>query len=96
MVGECEHERMCNVCLCNQVDDEKHFLLGCSRYARERARMFIRIKQECKIANIEYMDEEWQFHILIGVGYRDRNKEIRKIVINYIKEANKIRKQYVK
>ena len=95
-VGESEHERVCNVCLCNQVEDEKHFLLGCSGYARERARMFVRIKQECEIRNIEYMDEEWQFHTLIGVGYRDKNKEIRKIVINYIKEANKIRKQYVK
>ena len=53
-MGESEHERVCNVCLCNQVEDEKHFLLGCSGYARERARMFVRIKQECEIRNRIY------------------------------------------
>ena len=75
MVGECEHERMCNVCLCNQVEDEKHFILGCSGYARERARMFNRIKQNCKIEDIEEKDEEWKLHLLIGIGYRNKAKK---------------------
>ena len=35
-VGEREEERVCNVCLGEVVEDEKHFLLGCPMYVRER------------------------------------------------------------
>jgi len=34
-VGEREKERVCNVCLCDEVEDEKHFLLACPWYVRE-------------------------------------------------------------
>jgi hypothetical protein len=33
-------ERVCNVCLQEEVEDEKHFLLGCPMYVRERVEMF--------------------------------------------------------
>ena len=33
--SEREHERVCNVCLCDEVENEKHFLLACSMYERE-------------------------------------------------------------
>jgi len=35
-VRESEKERVCNVCLCEEVEDEKHFLLSCPMYVRER------------------------------------------------------------
>ena len=74
---EKEPERVCNVCLCEDVEDEKHFLLACPRYVRERARMFARIREECKLEYAECMDEEWQIHVLIGVGWREKGKQIR-------------------
>jgi hypothetical protein len=36
--GEKREERVCNVCLCEVVEDEKHFLLECPMYVRERER----------------------------------------------------------
>ena len=39
-VGESKEERVCNVCLCEEVEDEKHFLLGCRMYVRERVEMY--------------------------------------------------------
>ena len=41
------------------------------------------------------MDEEWQIQILIGVGWKEKAKEIRQIVVEYIKKAFQIRKQYI-
>ena len=44
-VREKEWERVCLVCLSDRVEDEKHFLLDCPRYVRERVGMFERIKE---------------------------------------------------
>jgi hypothetical protein len=93
-VGEREQERVCKVCLCEDVEDEKHFLLACPMYVRERIVMYNRIRQECQIEYIEYMNEEWQLNILIGIGWRNKEKEIREIVVEYIRKANAIRKRY--
>ena len=41
--GEKREERVCNVRLCEVVEDEKHFLLECPMYVRERDQMFVRI-----------------------------------------------------
>ena len=32
---ERESERVCKVCMCQEVEDEKHFLLACPRYVIE-------------------------------------------------------------
>jgi hypothetical protein len=93
-VGEREHERVCNVCLCEEVEDERHFLLACPMYVRERVRMFERIKSECELEYIENMDEEWQLNLLIGIGWRNKEIEISEIVVEYIRNANEIRKKY--
>ena len=95
-VGEREKERVCNVCLCEDVEDEKHFLLACPMYVRERAQMFARIREECELEYVESMDEEWQIELLIGIGWRKKGKEIREIVVDYIRKANEIRKKYGK
>ena len=73
------------MCTCSEVEDERHFLLKCPKYMKERIEMYERIK--AKIVELDYienMDEEWQLNILIGVGRRKKGKEIRSIVLNYI------------
>jgi len=94
-VGERENERVCNVCLCKDVEDEKHFLLACPMYVGERAKMFARIREECELEYVENMNEEWQINILIGIGWKEKGKEIREIVLEYMKKANEIRNRYI-
>src|SRR5262249_4921478 len=95
-VGEREEERVCKVCLSQEIEDEKHFLLGCSKYVRERVEMFERIRQECKLDVIEQVDEDSQLQILIGIGWRENQHSIRKIVLDYIKKAYEIRSRYIR
>lgn len=95
-VGESEEERVCNVCLSQEVENEIHFLLGCPMYVRERVKMFERIRRECELEHIEEMNQDWQLNILIGIGWRNKERVIRDIVIEYIREANKIRSRYIK
>ena len=90
-----ENERLCPVCLCEEIEDEKHFLLSCPMYVRERVKMFNRIRQECELEYVEEMNEEWQLNVLIGIGWRKQSKHIREIVIEYIRQAYEIRKRYV-
>jgi hypothetical protein len=47
----------------------------------------------CEI-EIERMSEESQMHVMIGAGWRTRGREIRDLVIDYIKKANEIRRRY--
>jgi len=83
------------VCLCEEVEDEKHFLLACPMYVRERVQMFAKIREECKLEYIENMDDEWQLNILIGVGWKEKGKQVREIVVDYLRKANEIRKKYI-
>src|SRR6185295_19084578 len=50
---EREEERVCRVCMGEEVEDEKHFLLRCPMYARERANMFKKIREECDLELVE-------------------------------------------
>jgi hypothetical protein len=94
---ESEHARVCNVCLCCEVEDERHFLLRCPRYVEERIKMFERIKnRDVELEYIENMDEDWQIQCLLGIGWRNNGKEIKKIVCNYIRRAHEIRNRYIK
>ena len=56
----------------------------------------IRDRVEGELEYIENMDEEWQLQFLIGVGWKNKGKEIRKIVVEYIKKAYEIRNRYIK
>jgi len=58
-------------------------------------REFARIREECELEYAESMGEEWQMHVLIGIGWRKQGTKIRKIVVEYIRKANKIRKDYI-
>ena len=54
--------------------------------------MFAKIREECKL---EYMDDERQLNILIGVGWKEKGKQVREIVVDYLRKANEIRKKYI-
>jgi hypothetical protein len=58
--------------------------------------MFRKIREEVGLEFIESMQEEWQLQVMIGVGWREGGKEIRRIVLEYIKKAYEVRKNYVK
>jgi len=93
-VREREEERVCMICGCEEVEDEKHFLLRCSRYVRERVEMFEKIKKiERSLDDIERRDEDNQLDILIGRGWKDKSQEIREIVLDYMNKADKERKR---
>jgi len=99
-VGERVEERVCNVCLCNEVEDEKHYLLKCSMYVGERTEMFEKIRQECsntEVYNIEIINEEEQLGVLIGqrVEIEKEREKIQSIVMEYMRKANNIRKKYI-
>ena len=95
--GESEEERVCNVCLCQEVENETHFILACPMYVVERANMFCRIREEIsELEYVENMEEEWQLNLLIGIGWGKKNKEIREIVLDYLKKVYEIRRRYIK
>ena len=73
-VGEREPERLCKMCLCEEV---------------ERKTLSI------SMSHIENMDDEWQLNILIGVGWKEKGKQVREIVVDYLRKANEIRKKYI-
>ena len=59
--------------------------------------MFHRIREEIsELEYVENMEEEWQLNLLIGIGWRKKNKEIREIVLDYLKKAYEIRRRYIK
>ena len=91
--GEKREERVCRVCLCEEVEDEKHFILACPMYVRERVEMFDKIRESCEV-DVEIMDQDSQIDILIGIGWRKKGKEIRQVVVDYIRKANEIRSKY--
>ena len=64
-------------------------------YVRQRVEMFARIREKCKFDYVEQMEEEWQLNVLIGIGWKKKGKEIREIVVKYIREANNIRNKYI-
>ena len=42
------------------------------------------------------MEKDKQLEILIGIGWRKKGREIRKIVLKYIRKAYEIRKRYTR
>ena len=52
--------------------------------------------KERRLEQIEQLDILSQLQILLGVGWREKREEIRKIVLEYMKKAYEIRKKYIK
>ena len=95
--GESEKERVCMVCLGDEVEDEKHFLLGCPRYVCERVSMFEKIRKvERNLNDIERKEEDTQLDILIGRGGGEKNKQIREIVLDYMYKADRERNRFIR
>jgi hypothetical protein len=87
---------VCLVCLSEQVEDEKHFLLDCPRYVRERVVMFERVKEISReLEDIERREENEQLDILIGRGWKDKTKQIRQVVLEYMYQADKERRKFI-
>ena len=93
--GEKVEERVCDVCLTTDVEDEKHFLLYCPMYVRERVEMFERIREETEIGDIERWEEISILRVLIGVEGRKEGRKVRSIVLDYMRKAYEIRSRYV-
>jgi hypothetical protein len=92
--GEKVKERICMVCLCDDVENEQHFLLECPMYVCERARMFEEIRKKCKI-EIENRENEELMNLLIGEGLGEIGRDVRNLLLIYISKANKIRNRFV-
>ena len=91
---------ICQDCLGEVVEDEKHYYLECPMYVSERAKMFEMIRNNCNLQHCEEMDATWQLDFLIEHGLaRKNNNEIerktKEIVVEYMKKVNKIRSRYV-
>jgi hypothetical protein len=96
-VGEKLEERICKICDCEEIEDEKHFLLACPRYVRERVSMFEKIKNlERNLENIENRDENDQLDILIGRGWKSNTNKIRNIVLEYMSKASRERNRFIR
>ena len=67
-------DRVCPMCL-GAVEDERHFLLKCPAYARERELMFEEVKQVSRgVVNIvAAADDACRMRLLIGCGCDDEN-----------------------
>ena len=62
-------------------------------YVCERVEMFNRIRNEGNL-DVEQMDQDNQMQILIGIGWKDKEKQIRNFVLQYMKKAYEKRKIY--
>jgi hypothetical protein len=94
--GEQREERVCQVCLCGEVEDERHFLLKCAAYNEARSSMFRKIRLGTGY-DMECMDDVWKMAAMLGegVGSEEEIKRARKYVMQYVQIADKIRRQWI-
>ena len=81
----------------DDIEDEKHFLLDCQGYVREREMMFetIRVRTIAKYDFTRMRDNsDWLMKALLGksVGVEKDRKTIRLAVGRYLSEAYNLRK----
>ena len=41
-------ERICKNCLCNEIEDEEHFIIRCNKFTKEREELFELISSKVK------------------------------------------------
>ena len=73
--GESVEDRICSLCAEGKLEDEKHFLLFCSAYHRERQQLFKHIKDMTNYDIPLMLDQQqWALEMLLGVGCSDKTK----------------------
>ena len=90
-------DRKCRVCDTDQVEDEKHFLLDCPGYIRERKEMYDNIRSRTsRIYDFKLMihDTRWLMDALIGrnIGEVPDRSIIRYEVGEYLLKAFNLRR----
>lgn len=89
-------ERICNVCLTKQVEDEQHFLVDCPVYKSIRDDLFKDLKEEKYDVTDVINDKKKLMNALIGEGLPGRTERVVEIVMKYIDKLFKIRKKFAK
>lgn len=87
---EKEHERLCLQCHNGEVEDEKHFLLRCSRFQDLRKEMFenIRLKTGLDLGT-KSQEIQWQKLMTCETKPGQRNAILKKFVRKALKERDK-------
>jgi len=93
-------DRKCLVCVTGQVEDEKHYLLECYVYEREREKLFRNIKERTS-GKYDFVvmrdDPDWMMDALIGhnVGNENDRRIIRYEVGMFAMKAYNHRKCFL-
>lgn len=79
------HERICNQCDLNKVEDEYHFIIECSLYDSQRNKLFADLKEFLFLDN---MSDNDIFTLIMFA----KDFDILKIIINFVNTCFAIRK----
>ena len=89
-VKEPVETRVCNVCKCGAIEDEKHFILDCKTYDALRTNMIDRIKINTKdVCSLAMYAREERWRILMNP--QGKKSEITEPVKEFLKNAMKMR-----
>ena len=75
-------KRLCIYCKSDEVEDELHFLLFCSRYNEQRAKLFSYLKQQIPITG--YTSDQI-FSIVLSTHDIPQQRELGKFIQNALK-----------
>src|SRR5690606_18655149 len=92
--GEPVEDRVCEYCSEKEVEDERHFMLSCPVYQRERESMLLEVERLTGTQRGEYKTDDELLDVLIGEKFRDHPKfgDLIRVVMNFVKKSMKIRK----
>ena len=74
--------RLCNHCNLREVEDERHFILYCTKYAELRANLFTKLNS---FTSLNQMSDDERF--LFIMSYNKGDSEIFEIVGNFVSEC---------
>ena len=89
-------DRVCDVCLTNQVEDEQHFLLDCPVSQSIRDDLFKDLEREKYDVKVVMDDKKKLMNAMIGEGLPGRTERVVEIVMKYIDKLFKMRRRYAK
>ena len=94
--GKKLQDRVCDVCLTNQVEDEQHFLLDCPVSQSIRDDLFKDLEREKYDVKVVMDDKKKLMNAMIGEGLPGRTERVVEIVMKYIDKLFKMRRRYAK